>query len=176
MSICGEYKRYLDTENGISPLLFPPSKELIKWNSYEHDEGGITSEEPEWIAGMHDKRLRKAETIRKHMESMHTVNIFGEGEPTIVTYGSTTMSVLEAIRSGGLDAKVVQPIYLEPFPIKKFENLNVKEAVVVEMSAGAHFAKLIEEKTGLKPKATIRKYDGRPFEPVELADELRKVL
>jgi 2-oxoglutarate ferredoxin oxidoreductase subunit alpha len=44
------------------------------------------------------------------------------------------------------------------------------------MSAGAHFAKLVEEKTVIKPKATIRKYDGRPFEPIELADELRKVL
>lgn len=175
-SICGEYKRYLDTENGISPLLFPPSKELIKWNSYEHDERGITSEEPEWLTRMHDKRLRKAETIRKHLESMHTVNVFGEGEPTIATYGSTTMSVLEALRAGNLDARVVQPIYLEPFPVKKFEVLKIKGFVAVEMSAGAHFTKLVEEKTGIKPKATIRKYDGRPFEPVELADELRKVL
>jgi 2-oxoglutarate ferredoxin oxidoreductase subunit alpha len=69
----GEYKRYLDSENGISPLLFPPSNEVIKWNSYEHDERGVTSEEPEWLTRMHDKRLRKAETLRKHMESMHTI-------------------------------------------------------------------------------------------------------
>lgn len=43
----GEYKRYLDTEDGISPLLFPPSNEIIKWTSYEHDEMGITTENAE---------------------------------------------------------------------------------------------------------------------------------
>jgi 2-oxoglutarate ferredoxin oxidoreductase subunit alpha len=86
------------------------------------------------------------------------------------------MSVLEALRTGSLDARVVQPIYLEPFPAKRFEELDAEQVIVVEMSAGAHFAKLVEEKTVIKPKATIRKYDGRPFEPIELADELRKVL
>ena len=53
----GEYKRYLDTKDGISPLLFPPSKEIIKWNSYEHDEAGITTERAEVIAQMWKENL-----------------------------------------------------------------------------------------------------------------------
>jgi 2-oxoglutarate ferredoxin oxidoreductase subunit alpha len=39
----GEYRRYLNTPDGVSPLLFPPTRELVKWNSYEHDEMGISS-------------------------------------------------------------------------------------------------------------------------------------
>jgi len=49
-------------------------------------------------------------------------NVFGHGEPVIFTYGSTTMSVLEALQCANLEATVVQPIYLEPFPTWEFEN------------------------------------------------------
>ena len=33
----GAYARYAETPDGVSPLAFPPSREVIKWNSYEHD-------------------------------------------------------------------------------------------------------------------------------------------
>ncbi|VVB59604.1 2-oxoglutarate synthase subunit KorA [uncultured archaeon] len=39
----GSYQRYRQTDTGVSPLLFPPSETMIKWNSYEHDEQGYTT-------------------------------------------------------------------------------------------------------------------------------------
>jgi 2-oxoglutarate ferredoxin oxidoreductase subunit alpha len=59
----GEYARYSDAEDGVSPLLFPPSYELIKWDSYEHDEAGITTEDPDTIVKMQDKRRRKGDAL-----------------------------------------------------------------------------------------------------------------
>jgi len=171
----GEYKRYLDTENGISPLLFPPSKELIKWDSYEHDERGITTEDPGMIAKMHDKRRRKGEALVEHLKGMRTVNVYGSSGPVIFTYGSTTMSVLEALRAGSIEAMAVQPKYLEPLPIWEFEKFKGRNIIVVEQSSTGLFATLLKEKAGTEPKAVIRKYDGRPFEPVELADKIREV-
>jgi 2-oxoglutarate ferredoxin oxidoreductase subunit alpha len=70
---------------------------------------------------MHEKRARKEDALIEKLKQMHTVNVFGETGPLIFTYGSTTMSVLEALRCGNIQARVVQPIYLEPFPVWEFE-------------------------------------------------------
>ncbi|MCK4597620.1 2-oxoacid:acceptor oxidoreductase subunit alpha, partial [bacterium] len=172
----GQYKRYLDTEDGISPLLFPPSKEIIKWNSYEHDEVGITTEKGEIIAQMHDKRHRKAQTIVEHLRGAKTVNEYGTKGAVILTYGSTTMSVLEALRVGGIKARVVQPIFLEPLPVWELEKYAGSDPVVVEQSRAGQFATLLRDKLDIEPAAVIRKYDGRPFDPIELAEEIKGVI
>jgi 2-oxoglutarate ferredoxin oxidoreductase subunit alpha len=172
----GEYKRYLDTENGVSPLLFPPSKELIKWDSYEHDELGITTENPDLIARMHDKRNKKRKAITDHMRGAHTVNIYGDKGPVIFTYGSTTLSVLEALQSQQIEATVVQPIYLEPLPVWELEKYKDKKVIVVELSSTGQFASWLTEKIGIEPKAVIKKYDGRPFDPFVLANRIKEML
>jgi 2-oxoglutarate ferredoxin oxidoreductase subunit alpha len=171
----GEYKRYLDTEDGISPLLFPPSKELVKWNSYEHDEMGITTEDANLITKMQEKRQKKQGALIKHINEMHTVNVFGDKGPAILTYGSTTLSVLEALKAGGIEATVVQPIYLEPLPVWELEKYRGKKVIVVEQSCGGQFASLIEEKAGIEAKAVTKRFDGRPFDPAELAAKIKEV-
>ncbi|MDD5136994.1 MAG: 2-oxoacid:acceptor oxidoreductase family protein, partial [Candidatus Omnitrophica bacterium] len=41
------YKRYSYAKNGVSPLAFVPEKDnVIKVNSYEHDESGLITEDP----------------------------------------------------------------------------------------------------------------------------------
>lgn len=171
-----EYKRYLDTKNGISPLLFPPSKELIKWNSYECDEKGITSENPEIIAKMHEKRRRKGEALVEYLKKMRTIHEFGEDETIIFTYGSTTMSVLEALKAGDIAAKVVQPKYLEPLPVWELEKFKKDNVIVIEQSCTGLFATLLKEKVGIDAKDVIKKYDGRPFDPIDLAREIKEVM
>jgi len=172
----GAYRRYAQTPDGVSPLAFPPSREVIKWNSYEHDEAGITTEDAGEIARMHDKRLRKTETIRRAVGQLTAVNRYGDRGPVIFTYGSTTMSVLEALGAGGIEATVVQPIYLRPFPDWALNEHRGSSPVVVEQSAGGQFARLLAEKGDIRAKAVIRRYDGRPFDPDELAAELKSAL
>ncbi|MDY6932313.1 MAG: 2-oxoacid:acceptor oxidoreductase family protein, partial [Halobacteriota archaeon] len=172
----GEYKRYLDTHDGVSALLIPPSEELIKWSSYEHDEAGITTEKAEIIEKMQDKRRRKRETIEDHLKEMDTVKRFGDEGPLICTYGSTTMSLLEALRYKGIGARVVQPIYLEPFPVWEFERYDGEDVIVVEESAIGQFATLLKEKTGITVSKVVKKYDGRAFDPIELGEDLMEVI
>jgi 2-oxoglutarate ferredoxin oxidoreductase subunit alpha len=169
----GEYKRYKITEDGISPLLFPPSSELIKWNSYEHDELGITTDKAEKIVAMHDKRKKKLDTLIEYMKTIKTVNVYNPGHPVIMTYGSTTMSVLEALRAGDIDATVVQPVYLRPFPVWEFTGYDT--AVVIELSSTGQFATLLKEKAQVDSQV-ITKYDGRPFDPHELALTIKEVV
>ena len=170
----GDYRRYMNTESGVSPLLFPPSREVIKWTSYEHDEFGIATESPEDVVTMHDKRKRKGESLIRELKGMKTVNVFGEGDQTIFTYGSTTMSVLEALRISDLSAKIVQPIYLEPFP--DWDLREYSGGISVEQSCDGQFTSLLKEKANIEVERSIRKYDGRPFDPVDLERELREVV
>ncbi|MFW6040283.1 MAG: 2-oxoacid:acceptor oxidoreductase family protein [Thermoplasmatota archaeon] len=172
----GEYKRYLDTEDGVSPLLFPPSNEVIKWSSKEHDEKGISTERPEIITKMHDKRGRKMDAIVDHLKEINTVNYYGDGGPTIFTYGSTTMSVLEALKYGNIDATVVQPIYLKPFPVWELNDFEGKDVIAVEQSSIGQFATLLKDKINVKINNNIKKYDGRAFEPIPLAAKIKEVI
>lgn len=173
----GIYKRYKDTDDGISPMLFPPSEEIIKWNSYEHDENGITTENAEWISKMHDKRNKKVDALIEHLKTQHTVNIIrGEHPTNIFTYGSTYMSVLEALKYGGLNPTIVQPIFLSPFPVWKIEEFKNQDNIVIEQSVTGQFASLLKEKAGLNIRSIIKKYDGRPFDPIELSVKIKEVL
>jgi len=171
------YKRYLDTEDGVSPLLFPPSRDVIKWNSYEHDDLGITTEDPYWISRMQDKRNKKIGALKKYMKSINTVNIYrGEHPSNIITYGSTTMSVIEATKCGQINPTIVQPVYLNPFPVWELEEFKDQTNIVVEQSSTGQFADLLREKAGINVKDIIKRYDGRPFDPIELSKKLKEVL
>ncbi|KKN10057.1 hypothetical protein LCGC14_1040430 [marine sediment metagenome] len=172
-----DYKRYLDTNDGISPMLFPPSKETIKWNSYEHDEFGITTEDAEVIAFMHDKRDKKLKTIIEYLKQIETVNIIrGENPTNIFAFGSTYMSVIEALRYGKMNPTIVQPIFLNPLPTWELEEFKNQDNIVIEQSSTGQFTALLQEKAGLNIKSTIKKYNGRPFAPIELSKKIKEVL
>jgi 2-oxoglutarate ferredoxin oxidoreductase subunit alpha len=174
----GKYKRYLETDDGVSPLLFPISEEIIKWNSYEHDELGITTENPTQVSKMHSKRNRKVNAFIEYMKKeLKTVNIVrGEHPINIFTFGSTYMSVMEACRYGELNPTIIQPIYLKPLPTWELEEFTNQENIVVEQSVSGQFTSLLKEKVGLKIKQTIKQYDGRPFDPIVLSQKLKEVL
>ncbi|BAL80311.1 putative 2-oxoglutarate ferredoxin oxidoreductase alpha subunit [Caldisericum exile AZM16c01] len=176
----GEYLRYKLTDSGVSPLLFPPSESVIKFSSYEHDEYGLSTEDPEMITKMHDKRFRKYNSIVQKLKTMKTVNVYntqlGENTPVIFTYGSTTMSVLEALKFGKIEARVIQPIYLEPFPSWELDKFKGVKSYVVEQSVMGSFERLLKEKAGIKVNGHIKKYDGRPFEVESLSKAIKEVL
>ena len=161
------YQRYHNTESGISSLLFPPSNQLIKWNSYEHDEAGITTEEADMISKMHVKRYAKLHSMKDYIKkNVKTVNVYGRGSPYIFTFGSTTMSVLEALDYAGIKATIVQPIYLQPFPDWELTKYKNKKAIIVEQNSTGQLEQLLKQNVGIKPVLSIRQFDGRPFDPI----------
>jgi 2-oxoglutarate ferredoxin oxidoreductase subunit alpha len=173
----GSYQRYRQTDTGVSPLLFPPSDKMIKWNSYEHDEHGYTTEEAEVIVRMKMKRRTKQESLIRYLqEKVQTVNEFGTGDPCVFTFGSTTMSVREAVLHADLSCIVVQPIYLQPFPSWNLRKYIGRKVVVVEQNSTGQLEQLLREKIGITPVSSIRQFDGRPFDPVDLAEQLREVI
>jgi 2-oxoglutarate ferredoxin oxidoreductase subunit alpha len=173
----GNYKRYLDTENGISPLTFPGGEGVVvKATSYEHDEFGITVEENEEdIKKMQDKRLRKYKGLENELKDLETIKVFGNknSDKAIVVFGSIKGVAVELGKE--LNIKVIQPLVLQPFPKEKMKEYlaGVKKVITIEANATAQLAQLLNWQ-GIKVDDSILKYTGRPFFVEELKEELIK--
>ncbi len=172
------YKRYLNTNTGVSPLAFVPDKDaIIKVNSYEHDEFGITTEDPIKTRQMHQKRLGKEKYISEELEKYETIKVYGNKDSStgILCWGSNKGVCVEAAESLGL--RVIQPVVLSPFPVKQFRNAieGVKRLICVENNATGQLIKLINQ-YGFSVNEKILRYDGRPFSLDELNGELKNII
>jgi 2-oxoglutarate ferredoxin oxidoreductase subunit alpha len=173
----GSYKRYQDTDMGISPMAFAPDREaVIKVNSYEHDEYGITTENAGLTEKMQNKRLRKEDYIDIDLEYCECVRIYGDknSKTALVCWGSNKGVCIEVGNKLGL--KVIQPLILMPFPVKQFKRAleGTEKMVCVESNATGQLAKLIS-RYGIKTNNSILKYDGRPFSVEELTEKVQEV-
>lgn len=177
-----KYKRYSITEDGVSPLHFPPSEAMIKWNSNEHLESGIRTDDEVLALQMAEKRYRKhlniRDYIKKHIVSFESMTFNPKADPqsdfTIITYGSTCMSVREALKGTKISVQLIEIIYLEPFPVEVIEKLHNMEFIVIEQSMHEQFAELIRFQTGKKAYKVIKSYDGRPFDPRHLYQQIEE--
>ncbi len=174
----GEYKRYLDTEHGISPLAFPGNPAaIVKATSYEHDENGITTEESEQIARMQEKRLRKRKTLEDALEKYESVNVYGnpDSKTALLCWGSTKGACIEVAEELGL--KVVQPMVLEPVPVEALKKAlsGVDKIIDVEVNATGQLAKLLAGH-GFCIDDMILRFDARPFTVDVLLDNVKEVL
>jgi 2-oxoglutarate ferredoxin oxidoreductase subunit alpha len=170
----GEYKRYKITKNGISPLAFPGEKNVIvKSTSYEHDEYGITIESEE-VEKMQEKRLIKYETMRKEVEKLPAIKVYGNKNSKIalISFGISKGAAREAAENLGI--KLIQPIIVEPFPQRQMVEAlkGVKKIFTVELNTTGQMAKLLNQ-NGIKVDGKILKYTGRPFFAKEIEEKLK---
>lgn len=173
------YQRYSITESGISPLRYPGADncdedDVIKWNSNEHLESGVRTDEASAIVAMRDKRNRKYELIAGATKRYQRVAKYGQGETIVFAYGSTALELREAQKH--LPFLLVVPIYLEPFPFEELEEYKNVEVIVVEHASQPSFASFLIQKLNVKVKANILRYDGRHFHTEELIQKLREAI
>jgi 2-oxoglutarate ferredoxin oxidoreductase subunit alpha len=179
-----EYKRHRLTADGLSPRAMPGMKgALVKTNSNEHTERGYTTDDPEVATKMMDKRFRKVDELRKELETYETTKLFGSEEATVTLlgWGSTKGPIREALRQlveRGVKINFLQIIYLTPFPTETVRRVlnSTEKTVVVENTKISQLSALIREHLLMTVDHCITKYDGRPFNPGELAQRVLEVL
>jgi len=176
----GLYNRYRYTDTGVSPLAFPPQKgQVIKVDSYTHDEGGITSEDPQITRETCDKRQRKGQSLAAYLEAYETVKVFGDekSKNALLCWGSNKGVCLEAAQKLGL--RVIHVLVLSPFPERKLRDAlqGVERLLAVECNSTGQLARLAGS-YGIKILAQdqILKYDGRPFSVEDLLGELGRAM
>ncbi|MBU0958902.1 MAG: 2-oxoacid:acceptor oxidoreductase family protein [Nanoarchaeota archaeon] len=156
------------------PIKITKSKKLTslkKYNSYEHDDYGISTEDARIVRSNFDRRLKKQEEIAKEAEKFEGYKLYGkrDSKNMIVSWGSTKGAILDCIKD--LDLCFLQIIHIDPFPKAIERLLRDKNLILIENNSTAQLGQLIAEKTGvfIGDKHKILRYDARPF----LHDELK---
>ena len=174
----GEYKRYKITENGNSPLAFAGEKNaIVKVNSYEHDEFGVSNDEEKIVEKMQEKRLKKYVAMTKEVEKLPAIKVYGKNKSktALISWGISKGVAMEVAEDLGI--KLIQPIIIEPFPTKQMKKTleGVKKIFSVELNTSGQMAQVLN-KNGIKVDGKILKYTGRPFLAKEIEAKLKRIL
>lgn len=178
-----EYLRYReDAPDGIVPRSLPGTVGgLFLANSDEHDEFGYSDETIHHRLGQMNRRARKMATLQK---TVRPPRLYGPSKAplTVFTWSSSAGAVEAAIdllaAEQGINVNAVIITMIAPFPEQavlaqmKFS----QQTVIVEANQSGQMAGWIRQQTGLTFGHSINRYDGRPFEPTELANELASYL
>lgn len=166
------FLRYREnTPDGINPRSIPGTRGgLFLANSDEHDGFGYSSEDKDNRRAQAERRARKTATLRNKAAPLRTIGP-KTATLTVVTWGSSAGSVGMALatlkKQYGKTANAVVMPMIAPFPDKAFMAAMkpAKTTVIVEGNQGGQLAGVIREHTGFTPDRSIRRYDGRPFDP-----------
>lgn len=178
-----DYKRYLYTDDGISPRAYPGQPGLMhNEDSDEHNEyGDVVSDavtNPKDRIAMMDKRMKKLET---YLENMPPTEVYrmDDAEYAVFQWGSTAGVVEEAIdilRNKGLRVGVIE--INRPYPLNRdIGNIikGKKKLIFAENNYSGQLERLFRSQF-LVETHSVHKYDGESFYPGELAKDIERVI
>ncbi|MBW6519701.1 MAG: 2-oxoacid:acceptor oxidoreductase family protein [Desulfoarculaceae bacterium] len=151
---------------------------LVVVDSDEHDEEGHIVEDGATRKRMVDKRFRKLPLITNEIAPPE---LYGDHEARIVVvgWGSTYGVMKEAVDALAQSEKIAMLHFSEIFPLPDRAHFDypaflhqAQLALCIEHNATGQFSRLLRAETGFEFKATIHKYDGRPFTVEELTGEI----
>ncbi len=168
------YKRYENTDSGVSPRAIPG---LAGYThvvaSDEHDEDGVlVSDEftnPHIRRKMVEKRARKFAGVAAQVAPPELAGA-SDSEVTLIGWGSTHGVIREAIEqlaAQGVTANQLAIKWIVPFHADAVSAIldQAKQTIIIENNYSGQFARYLRSETGFKADGHIRKYDGEPFMP-----------
>ncbi len=181
MESAAGFKRHELTTDGISPRCLPGQKNGIHvCSSYEHDETGFTSEEPNMRIAQIDKRARKMNAIAP---ALYQPSFYGDPASTflLVSWGSTKGVALEAMHllaRDNISIRFMHIKYAVPFAAEAIKEAlqSASTVLICEGNSEGQMRSFIREKTGILIPNTYLRYDGRPFEPQDIASKVRELM
>ena len=175
-----EYQRFQLTDDGISPRAVPgqPKQMIFKTTGNEHNaHGSVDDTGPNRIMQM-DKRMRKMKAV---LDRFPDPQIFGvqpeEADVTVISWGSNKGIILDMMDRVDMKVSFIHVTHIWPFPtdfIKK-TLLASKVTVLAEQNYNAQFGQLIRLHTLMDVDHTILRYDGSPFDPIDLAEKITHI-
>ncbi|HTW83618.1 MAG TPA: 2-oxoacid:acceptor oxidoreductase subunit alpha [Candidatus Sulfotelmatobacter sp.] len=174
----GEYQRYAFTESGVSPRVIPGVEGGMHLEAgSEHNERGVITENARNRRRMMDKRMGKLEAMRPDLPRaiLHGV---ADADVGIIGYGANRSPIAEAVdrlAAMRIPTRFLQLRTLWPFPedeIRAFFR-GASHVFVVENNYTGQLERLIRAVVGpLEGLHGLRKYDGRPFRPIEIIEPI----
>ena len=179
------YKRYLNTESGISPRALPGLEGYTHVVATdEHDEDSILiSDEfthPHKRRMMVEKRARKFQLLSKLVPAPELEGP-EDADVTIIGWGSTYGVIKEAITQlaeRGVTANHLPIKWIVPLMGDEIVEIfsKSKKTIMVENNYSGQFYRYLRSETGLSVDGHVRKYDGEPFMPHHVTEGIMEIL
>ncbi|MDN4495093.1 2-oxoacid:acceptor oxidoreductase subunit alpha [Ureibacillus aquaedulcis] len=176
------FKRYENTEDGVSTRVFPGTANGIHHvTGVEHDETGKPSESAGNREVQMDKRFRKLEKLNFN-KPVHVNAPHDDADVLLVGFNSTRGAleeVQERLNNEGVKVNHAHIRLLFPFPSDEMAALvnRAKKVIVVENNKTSQLANIMKMNIGGHNKTqSITKYDGTPFLPRELENKVKELL
>ncbi len=171
-----DYKRYRDTESGVSPMAIPGTPGVVYTaDGLEHTEAGIPSSGARDHRTQLDKRARK---IARHDYGAFWADVEGDGAVAVIAFGSTTAAVREALARAKKDGVAVRLIALRLLAPAQPERMaaalaGVERVLVVEQNHGAQLLRYLRSVYDLPGRpAGFHRPGPLPLRPGELRDAI----
>lgn len=175
-----EYRRYLVTDDGVSPWALPGSEggqSLVTGN--EHNEWGQVDTDPANRRTQIEKRRRKIEVARPDLPAARR---WGDPDADvgIVAIGVAVAPMVEAVErlgGDGIGVAALQPRTLFPVPDDVVEFVSSRRlTLVVEHNQDGQLMEILAAAGApLERMAGVRRCDGLPFTPAQVVDRIREV-
>ena len=181
----GPFKRYANTPSGISPRALPGTENMeYVAATDEHDEEGIVISDmftsPPVRRKIMERRMKKVDLALQDLEAP---KIEGPADApiTLIGWGSSKGVIREArelLAAEGIQANQLQIKYLHPFHTAEVKSALAKSKLMigVEGNYTGQFVRFLRAETGISVHDKILKYDGEPFEPRIIADEVKRIM
>lgn len=171
-----DYKRYRDTPSGVSPMAIPGTAGVAYTaDGLEHTEVGVPSSQSR------DHQLQLAKRERKLAAFDYGpmwADIEGDGDAAVITFGSVTGAVREAIGRAGAEGVKLRLISLRLLAPALPEALaaaleGVERVLVVEQNHGAQLYRWLRAMYDLPGRpASFHRAGPLPLRPAELTAAL----
>jgi 2-oxoglutarate ferredoxin oxidoreductase subunit alpha len=181
----GTFKRYAFTKSGISPRAIPGTANTMYIAATDdHDEQGVLISDVFCNAAVrrkiNEKRMKKVDLALKDLPAPKIEGI-PDADVTLIGWGSTWGVIREAVQqlnASGIRANQLHFKYLLPFHGEEATAIlkKTKRTICVEMNSTGQFARHLRAETSHAVSDKILKYDGEPFEPGQIAAQVRTIL
>jgi 2-oxoglutarate ferredoxin oxidoreductase subunit alpha len=141
-----DYKRYRNTESGVSPMAVPGTPGVTYTaDGLEHTEAAVPSSNSRDHQLQLDKRERK---LARFDYGDAWADIDGDGDAAVITFGSTSAAVREAVaraRAEGVHVRLIAMRLLAPAQPEKLAKAleGVRHVMVVEQNHGAQLLRYL---------------------------------
>ena len=168
-----DYKRYRNTESGVSPMAIPGTPGVAYTaDGLEHSETGIPSSQASDHQQQLDKRERK---LARHSYGPRWADVEGHGAAAVITFGSVTGAVREAVARLAAQGKSIKLIALRLLAPAQPEQMaaaldGVRRVLVIEQNHGAQLYRYLRSMYDLPGRpASFHRPGPLPLRPGELS-------
>ncbi len=167
-----DFKRYRNTPSGVSPMSIPGTPGVVYTaDGLEHTEAGLpSSQAPDHYLQL-DKRERK---LALHDYGPWWADVEGDGDAAVITFGSVTGTVREAVARAaaqGVQVRLIALRLLAPaLPEKMAEIMKgVRRVLVVEQNHSAQLLRYLRSVYDLPARPdSFHRAGPLPLRPAEL--------